>query len=299
MRRVSQIPVANNETAPATTGAKSGRAEPGASVQGLGRRRRRRRLHWREALASIGLFVVVILALEQLLPALGIRSYIFPTPSSVLAALVVDLQTPTFWTHVLTTLEEILAGWLIGAFAGFLLGVLLTQSSFLDAALTPYIVALQAVPKVALAPVIVIALGHTEISKIVIAAIVSFFPVLVNVMVGIRGADPQRLELMRSLRASRWQTLLWVELPGAMPTIFGGLEVAVVFSVVGAIVGEFTGASRGLGYLIGQRDFSLNQAGVFSVLIVLSAIGLGLDVAVRYVGKRVVKWQRIGEAVGV
>jgi NitT/TauT family transport system permease protein len=200
---------------------------------------------------------------------------------------------------VLTTLEEILAGWLIGAFAGFILGVLLTQSSFLDAALTPYIVALQAVPKVALAPVIVIALGHTEISKIVIAAIVSFFPVLVNVMVGIRGADPQRLELMRSLRASRWQTLLWVELPGAMPTIFGGLEVAVVFSVVGAIVGEFTGASRGLGYLIGQRDFSLNQAGVFSVLIVLSAIGLGLDVAVRYVGKRVVKWQRIGEAVGV
>src|SRR6202022_136789 len=105
--------------------------------------------------------------------------------------------------------------------------------------------------------------------------------------------------LMRSLRATRWQTLRWVELPGALPTIFGGLEVAVVFSVVGAIVGEFTGASRGLGYLISQRDFSLNQAGVFSVLIVLSAIGLGLDMAVRFVARRVVTWQRIGEAVGV
>ena len=263
------------------------------------RRRRRRHFRWRETLASVAVFIIVVVLLQLLLPALGIRSYILPTPSAVWAALLNDLGTGLFWGHVFTTMEEILVGWVLGAIAGFVLGVTLTQSPFLDAALTPYIVALQAVPKVALAPVIVIALGHDELSKIVIAAIVSFFPVLVNVTVGIRGAEEQRLELMRSLRASRWQTLRWVQLPGAMPTIFGGLEVAVVFSVVGAIVGEFTGASRGLGYLIGQRDFSLNQAGVFSVLIVLSAIGLGLDLAVRYVGRRVVRWQRIGEAVGV
>ena len=263
------------------------------------RRRRRRHFRWRETLASVAVFIIVVVLLQLLLPALGIRSYILPTPSAVWAALLNDLGTGLFWGHVFTTMEEILVGWVLGAIAGFVLGVTLTQSPFLDAALTPYIVALQAVPKVALAPVIVIALGHDELSKIVIAAIVSFFPVLVNVTVGIRGAEEQRLELMRSLRASRWQTLRWVQLPGAMPTIFGGLEVAVVFSVVGAIVGEFTGASRGLGYLIGQRDFSLNQAGVFSVLIVLSAIGLGLDLAVRYIGRRVVRWQRIGEAVGV
>jgi NitT/TauT family transport system permease protein len=243
--------------------------------------------------------VLIIIALQELLPALGVRSYIFPTPSAVVAALAVDITNAQFWIHVLVTLEEILVGWLIGAVAGFALGVALTQSRFLDAALTPYIVALQAVPKVAIAPVIVIALGPNESSKILIAAIVAFFPVLVNVTIGIRGADEQQLELMRALRASRWQTLRWVQLPSAMPTIFGGLEVAAVFSVVGAIVGEFTGASRGLGYLIGQRDFSLNQAGVFSVLIVLSAIGLGLDVLVRLIAQRVVRWQRIGEAVGV
>ena len=282
-------------TTPAATPSTARRAVDGRTA----RPRRRRRLRWRELLVSALLFVLLLVVLERLLPALGIRSYILPTPSSVLQALLTDLVNPGFWGHVLTTLYEVLAGWVIGALIGFLLGLALTQSSFLEAALTPYIVALQSVPKVALAPVIVVALGYGETSKIAIAAIVSFFPVLVNVMVGIRAADPQQLELMRALRATRVQTLRWVQLPGAMPTIFGGLEVAVVFSVVGAIVGEFTGASRGLGYLIEQRGFALNQAGVFSTLIVLSVIGLTLDLAVRHAAGRVVRWQQIGEVVGI
>jgi NitT/TauT family transport system permease protein len=281
-------------TAGATPSAASRPAEGRASRPG-----RRRRLRWRELLVSALLFILLVLALEQLLPALGIRSYVLPTPSAVLGALLTDLANTGVWGHVLVTLYEILAGWLIGALIGFLLGLALTQSSFLEAALTPYIVALQAVPKVALAPVIVVALGYGETSKIAIAAMVSFFPVFVNVMVGIRGADPQQLELLRALRANRIQTLRWVQLPGAMPTIFGGLEVAVVFSVVGAIVGEFTGASRGLGYLIEQRSFALNQAGVFSTLIILSVVGLGLDLAVRQAGRRVVRWQQMGEVVGI
>jgi NitT/TauT family transport system permease protein len=117
-------------------------------------------------------------------------------------------------------------------------------------------------------------------------------------MVGIRSADTQQLELMRALRASRWQTLRWVQLPNALPVIFGGLEVAVVLSVVGAIVGEFTGASEGLGYLILQRNFSLDQAGVFSTLIMLSLIGLLLDLLVRTVARRLVRWKEIGEVTG-
>jgi NitT/TauT family transport system permease protein len=274
-------------------------ARTGQPAEKIARTRRRRRVKWRELTASAGLFVILVLTLEQLLPALGIRSYILPTPSAVFRAVVTDFSTPSFWNHVFATLYEILAGWLIGAVIGFVLGVALTQSAFLEAALTPYIVALQSIPKVALAPVIVVALGYGEASKIAIAATVSFFPVLVNVMVGIRHADEQQLELMRALRATRMQTLRWVRLPGAMPTIFGGLEIAVVFSVVGAIVGEFTGASRGLGYLIEQRSFSMNQAGVFSTLIVLSVIGLGLDLMVRYIGRRMVRWQQIGEVVGI
>lgn len=261
--------------------------------------RRRRRARWPEITTSVLLFVGLALVLEQLLPALGIRSYILPTPSAVARALANDLLGGTVWRHVLTTLVEIILGWLVGSSVGFLLGVGLTQSRFLEAALTPYIVALQAVPKVALAPVIVVAIGYNEASKIAIAALVSFFPVLVNTMVGIRNADEQQLELMRALRARRRQVLRWVQLPGAMPTIFAGLEVAVVFSVVGAIIGEFTGASRGLGYLIEQRSFAMDQAGVFSTLVILSVLGLALDLLVRYAGRRVVRWQPIGEVVGM
>src|SRR5262249_56909199 len=121
--------------------------------------------------------------------------------------------------------------------------------------------------------------------------------VLVNTMVGIRNADEQQLELMRALRASRIQTLRWVQLPGATPTIFGGLEVAVVFSVVGAIIGEFTGASRGLGYLIEHRSSPLDQAGVFSTLVVLSLMGLGLELLGRCARPRVGFWPQNGTGV--
>lgn len=263
------------------------------------RGRRGRFPRWRERLTSLAVFVLLLAALEVLLPALGVQAYIFPRPSAVGEALLKDISSTTFWGHTALTLREIVFGCLAGSAVGFLLGVLLTQSAFAEAVITPYIVALQAVPKVALAPLIVTLLGYGEVSKEAIAAIISFFPLLVNVMLGIRSADDGHLELMRSLRATRAQTLRWVQLPAALPAIFSGLEVAVVFSVVGAIVGEFTGASGGLGYLIEQRSFSLNQAAVFSNLIALSVIGLVLDYLVRAVGHRVVGWRRIGEVVSM
>lgn len=262
-------------------------------------KRRPRLPHWRERLTSIVIFALLLGALEVVLPALGVQAYIFPRPSAVGEALLRDLSSSSFWGHATITLREILIGCLLGSAIGFVLGVILTQSAFAEAVITPYIIALQAVPKVALAPLIVTLLGYGEASKVAIAAIISFFPLLVNVMLGIRSADGGQLELMRSLRASRLQTLRWVQLPAALPAIFGGLEVAVVFSVVGAIVGEFTGASGGLGYLIEQRSFSLNQAAVFSTLIALSVIGLVLDALVRALGRRVVRWRRIGEVVSM
>jgi NitT/TauT family transport system permease protein len=262
-------------------------------------RRRIRYRRWKEHLASVAVLIVLVALLQLLLPAFHVPRYVFPTPGSVAAALGADLGSVKFWANAASTLIEVLLGCVIGAAIGFGLGVVLTQSSFLDAVVTPYVIALQAVPKVALAPVIVVALGYGLPSKVAIAAIVAFFPLLVNVMVGIREADEGQLELMRALRASRLQVLRHVQLPGALPTILGGLEVAVVFSVVGAIVGEFTGASSGLGYLIDQRSFSLNQAGVFSTLIVLSAMGLALDLLVRRLGRVLVRWKRVDDAVGM
>ena len=254
---------------------------------------------WKEYSVSLVVFVLLTVAAEMLIPALGISKFILPTPSAVFGQLVGDFGSVRFWGHVLITMREIVFGCALGAAFGFGIGVLLTQSSFLEAVVTPYIVALQAVPKVALAPVIVVALGYGELSKVVIAAIIAFFPLLVNVTIGIKSTPAEQLELMRALRATRSQVLRWVQLPHALPTIFGGLEVAVVFSVVGAIVGEFTGASGGLGYLIDQESFSLNQAAVFATLVVLSLIGLLLDFGVRWLGHRLVRWQRVGEVVGI
>jgi NitT/TauT family transport system permease protein len=244
-------------------------------------------------------FILLLLGGEFLIPLLKIPTFILPTPSMVFEQLAGDLGSIRFWGHVLTTLREIVFGCVLGGGVGFGLGVLLTQSSFLEAVMTPYIVALQSVPKVALAPVIVVGFGYGEFSKVVIAAIIAFFPLLINVTVGIRSTPGEQLELMRALRASRLQVLRWVQLPHALPTIFAGLEVAVVFSVVGAIVGEFSGASAGLGYLINQQSFSLNQAAVFATLIVLSAIGLALDFGVRWLGHYLVRWQRLGEKPGL
>lgn len=254
---------------------------------------------WREYLVSLAVLVLLLGGCEVAVPALNIPTYILPRPLAVFEHLGSYVGSPTFWNHAITTLREVVLGCLLGGAFGFTVGVLLTQSSFVETVVTPYIVALQSVPKVALAPVIVVALGYGELSKIVIAAIIAFFPLLVNVTVGIRSAPDEQLELMRSLRASRMQTLRWVQLPAAMPMIFGGLEVAVVFAVVGAIVGEFTGASAGLGYLIRQQSFSLNQAAVFATLIVLSLIGLTLVTIVRFTGRRMVRWHRPGEVVGL
>lgn len=259
------------------------------SPSALPQRLRRR---WKEAAVSILIFVLLVVVLQYALSASHTPSYIFPTPKQVAAALGDDVRTASFWSNTWATAAEVILGCLIGSLIGFILALLVTASSFFRTVLTPYMVVIQAIPKVAVAPIIVVALGYGLTSKVVIAATISFFPLFINVVAGIDSTDPDQLELMRSLRASKIQTLRWVQLPAAVPTIAGGLEMAFVFSVVGAIVGEFAGASKGLGYLIDQRSFNLNQAGVFSALIVLSAMALILDALVRLAARWFLRWQR-------
>ncbi|HVB00899.1 MAG TPA: ABC transporter permease [Acidimicrobiales bacterium] len=252
------------------------------------------RAHWRESVVSLLVLVVLLVGSEFLLKALDVHSYILPTPTEVWAQFRVDLISHLFWIDVWTTSEEIIFGGLIGAAAGFALAVLVTLSPFVKSVLTPYLVVTQAIPKIAVAPLFVILLGFGLTSKFVICATISFFPLFVNAEAGMNSTDPDLLDLMRALRATRLQTLWTARLPAALPTIFAGLEMAFVFSVVGAIVGEFAGASKGLGYLINQRAFNLDQAGVFSALIVLSVLAMLLDALVRTVGWWFSRWQRVG-----
>ena len=142
----------------------------------------------------------------------------------------------------------------------------------------------------AIAPIIVIWFGYGVSSKIVITATIAFFPLLANTIMGLRATPHDQIEMLMSYTASRWQVFTMIRLKQALPYIFVGLDVAIVLSVIGAIVGEFVGAKAGLGYLILQRNFSMDMAGVFAILVVLSLMGVGLHAAVRAIQKRVVFW---------
>ena len=170
------------------------------------------------------------------------------------------------------------------------LGSVIAQSRFVENVLYPYLIAIQTTPKVAIAPLFIIWFGFGISSKIIVAGIIAFFPILVNVITGLRSTDPQRIELMRSLRATRWQIFRMVMLPSALPMIFAGLQVAVIFSLLGAIVGEFVGSRAGLGNLIRQMNINLDTAGVFAVLVCLSSIGITLHLIMRWVQKKLLFW---------
>jgi NitT/TauT family transport system permease protein len=189
--------------------------------------------------------------------------------------------------HALITIDEILGGFAIGVALGFVLGVLIAEVATARRVLMPYLIALNAAPKIALAPLLLVWFGFGMGSKIVMAALIAFFPLLINVVAGFAAVDPAKLKLMRSFDASKPMTLMKVKLPDAMPTIFAGLKTAIVLAVVGAIVGEFVGAEGGLGFVIKQSEFQLDVAQTFAVIVLLSAIGIAFFYAIEYLERRV------------
>jgi NitT/TauT family transport system permease protein len=243
-------------------------------------------------------FVVFVGAWEWIVRALAIPEFLVPAPSTVATALARGLRTGLYVRNFGVTLTEALCGFLIASAAGIVLGAVIAQFRLLEQTLYPYLVALQTLPKIAIAPLIIVWFGFGISSKVIIAATVAFFPVLVNVIVGLKTVDPAKLDLMRSLRASRWQTFRLVTFPNALPFVFAGLDIAIVFSVLGAIVGEFVGAQEGLGNLILQFNFALDIAGVFAVLILLSFLGVALHLVMQAIQRRVIFWAETDEVIG-
>jgi NitT/TauT family transport system permease protein len=238
-------------------------------------------------LVTLGIFLG---AWEIAVRAFGVAPIVLPAPSAIAGALWSLVTIGTLPRHLGVTLVEILAGFLLGAAAGIVLGGLIALSSILRRILYPYIIVLQVVPKVAVAPLFIIWLGFGIESKILMAVLISFFPLLVNTIAGLQNVQPEYLDLMTAVKARRWETFRYVRFPSALPYIFAGLEAAIVLAVIGAIVGEFVGASVGLGYLIMLYQTNLNIAGVFAVLVVLAAVGLLLHAAVAYCRQRIVFW---------
>lgn len=246
--------------------------------------------NWLEWICIPLLFVIVTGSWEIIVRGFDIPAYVVPAPSAIWQSLVRGISSGLFISNGIVTLTEALLGFLGASVLAIFLGSIIAQSRFVERVIYPYLIAIQTTPKVAIAPLFIIWFGFGISSKIIMAGIIAFFPILVNVITGLRSTDPQRIELMRSLRASRWQIFKMVMLPSALPMIFAGLQVAVIFSLLGAIVGEFVGSREGLGNLIIQMNTNLDTAGVFAVLACLSSIGIVLHLIMRWLQHRLLFW---------
>jgi NitT/TauT family transport system permease protein len=206
----------------------------------------------------------------------GFPAFILPLPAQVWARFLEVLANGQLAFHTGVTLSEVLGGLALGLALASGLGYLIAKSPGLERVLTPYIVASQSVPIVAIAPLLVIWFGSGLRSKVLICALIVFFPILINTVLGLRSIEPDLRDLLRSLKASRWQTFTKLELPAALPILLGGLKVGATLSVIGAVVGEFVGADRGLGFLINFAKGQYDTALVFVAVIGLVLIALGL-----------------------
>ena len=221
----------------------------------------------------------------------GIPNFILPSPQSVWTRFLQALGDGSLIYHTGITLIEILLGLLSGTIFATFVGYGLAKSRSLERILSPYLVASQAIPIVAIAPLLVIWLGDGILSKVVICALIVFFPVLVNTIVGVRAVPIALYDLMRSLHASRSQILWKVEVPASLPVFLGGLRVGATLSVIGAIVGELVDAEEGLGFLLQLGDFQYDTPMVFVAVFMLIALALMLYSIVTLLEKRFLKWQ--------
>ncbi|MEZ4716159.1 MAG: ABC transporter permease [Caldilineaceae bacterium] len=236
---------------------------------------------------AVGLLAWDLLVRWQEYPA-----FILPRPGVVWQKFLSVAADGTLWRHAQVTLLEIGLGLAFGLSAALALGYVLGKHPLVERLVAPYVVASQSIPIVAIAPLLVIWLGNGLASKVLVTALITFFPTLISTIVGIRNVDPDLHDLMRSLRATRGQIFRLLELPAALPVIFGGLKLSVILAVVGAVVGEFVGADVGLGFLInlarGVLDTPLMFVAVFTLIVIAQLLYLSVS-ALESVSLR---WQR-------
>ncbi len=232
---------------------------------------------------------------------LGTPAYILPTPEDVLRATVAGLKRfpwdrGSYWYHAGITIWEALSGFALGSAFGAIIGLALSHWPIMGKSWYPYIIGFQSLPKVALAPLMVVWFGFGLEGKIFITAIITFFPVLVNVMAGYQAVEPERIELARSCNATEFDLLKKIIIPSCMPFLFAGLGVASVLSVLGAVVGEFVGATAGLGILLMQYNQSMETPPMFAVILLLAVIGFLMNYVLTLVERRCCFWAQRSKA---
>ena len=241
-------------------------------------------------LGSVALLILFLVLWQWGPGLLGMPEFVMPKLSRVAQEGLVMWQTGGLLPHTLITALEIVVGFALGALLGVVIGVALGLSPAAEAMLSPYILALQIAPKVAFAPLFVMWLGYTIYPKILAAVLIVFFPVMSIVLSAIRTVDPDMINLVRTMNASRWQIFRLAEFPSAMAALFSGLRIASTLAVIGVTVGELVGGNQGLGFLLVDAEGQGNTAGVFVAIVALTLIGVIAYGAVVWAEKRVLHY---------
>jgi NitT/TauT family transport system permease protein len=235
---------------------------------------------------------LLVAAWEAVTRLAAYPAFILPGPGLVAWRFVIVAADGSLWFHAQITLGEALGGFALGFVVATCLGYVLAKSPRLEKLLAPYIVASQSIPIVALAPLLVLWFGFGLTSKVVVSALIVFFPILVNTVVGLRSVDTRCHELMRSFSASPWQVFTKLEVPASLPVLFGGIRVGITLSVIGAVVGEFVGADQGLGFLVNVARGLYDTPLMFVALLTLMVIALTLYSIVAVLERTLISWPR-------
>ena len=241
-----------------------------------------------EALPAFVLFAALLVVWQVAVTVLGIREYLLPSPASVVDAL---FSTQIDWAgHIMVTGLAIFGAFLIAAVGGIALGVIVAWSSIMSRALMPFLVFVNTLPKVAVAPLFLLWLGYGILPNMLIGALIGFFPVVINTAVGLSQIEDDMLDLGRVFNAPKWKVFLKIRIPNAYPYILSALKVTATAAVVGAIVGEFVASQSGLGYVIITSQSSMNTPLAFGALVWISILGLVLYGAVAALSRVLAPW---------
>jgi len=265
------------------------KAEPQAAPNGA------KNFYWRAHLPWIttpGLLIVLLIIWDLYVRLSGVSAFILPSPGAVGAAWAGLLADSKVWVHAAHTVTATLTGFAAALVAGVGLGVVIGRVPWLERTLEPFIVATQVIPKVALVPLFVVWFGFGISSKVIVAGVLAFFPILTNTVLGVKSIEAGHRDVMLSLNAKRWDVFRKLELPSSLPYVITGMEVGVVLALIGAIVGEYLGGNDGLGYLLIARMNAYETAGLFAVMIHMTLLGFIFYFATGALRRVLIPWHR-------
>lgn len=248
------------------------------------------------ALYAGGTLAFVLLLWQGLVQWLEVPAYFIPAPSDVAVALF--RGRALYAEHFLVTLASTLAAFAIAFVLAVLMGALVSEVRFVERTLYPLLVALQSMPRIALAPIVIVWFGFGPASKIVLGALSAFFPIFLNTVHGMKMVDADQVALMRTLRAGRTQIFWKIKLPNALPFLLAGANIGIIFAILAVIVGEFLGANRGMGYLIVNQSSQMDTPGVFANVLLLSATGIAFHYGLGALRHRLLFWAGGAELSG-